>query len=152
MVEPILARVPEAAGNYHRLVLVVAPPGGGKTKTLREASARLGAPLLNVNLTLSQALLDLSERQRALQVEHLLRDAVRQPPGETIFLDNTELLFAVCLRQDPLRLLQGVSRNKTIVASWSGCVEANQLSYAVPGHPEHRRYPTEGFLAVTPTA
>lgn len=140
MVAQILARVPEAAGNYHRLVLMVAPPGGGKTKALREASERLTAPLVNtnVNLSVSQALLELSERQRTLQVERLLRDAVRQAPGDTVFLDNTEVLFAVSLRQDPLRLLQGVSRNKTVVASWSGCIEAGQLSYAVPGQDPDR--------------
>jgi hypothetical protein len=38
-----------------------------------------------------------------------------------VLLDNIELLFDVHLKQDPLRLLQGLSRNKTVVATWNGC-------------------------------
>ena len=39
-----------------------------------------------------------------------------------------------------LRLFQGVSRNRTIVATWNGTLENGYLSYAVPDHTEFRRY------------
>ena len=70
----------------------------------------------------------------------------------TILLDNIEILFDVALKQDPLRLLQGLSRNKTIVVSWNGSIENDFLTYAVPGHPEYRRYPTRGggLLIIAP--
>ena len=69
-----------------------------------------------------------------------------------VLLDNTEILFDPALQQDPLRLLQHVSRNRTIVASWNGTVDDRYLSYADPGHPEHCRYPTGGLVIVVPSA
>jgi hypothetical protein len=57
-----------------------------------------------------------------------------------VMLDNIELLFAPELEQDPLRLLQRLSRNLTIVAAWPGTVDGGCLTYAEPGHPETRRY------------
>ena len=56
-------------------------------------------------------------------------------------MDNLELLFSPDLAQDPLRLLQGLARNRTIVASWPGFMRGAQLIYAEPSHPEYRRYP-----------
>ena len=74
----------------------------------------------------------------------------RDPP--LVLLDNTEILFDPALQQDPLRLLQHASRNRTIVASWNGTVDDRYLSYADPGHSEYRRYPTAGLVIVVPSA
>jgi hypothetical protein len=63
---------------------------------------------------------DLTERQRALQLPSLLMDIVNDAAGDVVLLDNIEILFDVSLKQDPLRLLQGLSRNKTVVAAWNG--------------------------------
>ena len=60
--------------------------------------------------------------------------------SDLVVLDNIEILFDAALRQDPLRLLQGVSRNRTIVAAWNGTLENGYLIYAASEHPEHRRY------------
>jgi len=67
-----------------------------------------------------------------------------------ILLDNTEIIFDVGLKQDPLRLLQGLSRNKTVVAAWNGTIVEDFLIYAAPAHPEYRRYPTRDFLVASP--
>ena len=72
------------------------------------------------------------------------------PPENLILLDNIEILFDVALKQDPLRLLQGLSRNKTIIASWNGSIDKDSLTYAVPGHPEYRRYSSRDLLIATP--
>jgi hypothetical protein len=117
-------------------------------------------------------MLELTERQRALQVPRLLDELALQAGGETILLDNLEILFEVALKQDPLRLLQGLSRNRTVVAGWNGSIETvspgvkwdllntpqgrqpgmatikGYLTYAVPGHPEYRKYPVRDFLVV----
>ena len=37
-------------------------------------------------------------------------------------------------------LLQGISRNRTVVASWNGHASGQKLVYAEPGHAEHRNY------------
>jgi hypothetical protein len=95
-------------------------------------------------------MLELTERQRALQLPHLLSEILNDDPAELILLDNIEVLFDTSLKQDPLRLLQGLSRNKTVVVSWSGSVEREQMVYATPDHPEYKRYPIQDFLIVVP--
>ena len=155
LAEQILARIPDAAGLYNRLLLVVAPSGAGKTPALHEVAKRTGYPLVNLNLELSRLLLDLTERQRCLQVPTLLDEIMQGHPGEGVVLDNIEILFDVRLQQDPLRALQGLSRNRTLVVAWNGtCASGDgrqpMLTYAEPDHPEYRRYPAGDLLVVSP--
>ncbi len=143
----------EGVGNlYHRLVMLVAPAGSGKTTALQDVHKRTAAPLVNVNLELSRRMLDLTERQRALQLPRLLAEILGASAADVVLLDNVEVLFDVSLKQDPLRLLQGLSRNRTAVAAWSGSIDREHLVYATPEHPEYRRYPVRDFLIATPEA
>ncbi len=156
MAEPladrIIKKIGQAAELYHRLVMLVAPAGAGKTAALKDVHERTAAPLVNVNLELSRRMLDLTERQRALQVPRLLAEIVSSFVPDVILLDNIEVLFDVSLKQDPLRLLQGLSRNKTVVAAWNGSIDGSSLVYATPDHPEYKRYPLRGLLVVNPDA
>ena len=122
LADKIMRKVKQLDELYHRLMLVVAPSGAGKTTALQDMRHRTGTPLINVNLELSRLMLDLTQRQRALQLPLLLREIVDQNAGKMTLLDNIELLFDVGLKQDPLRLLQGLSRNKTVVVSWNGAI------------------------------
>ena len=156
MAEPladmIIRGIRQAAELYHRLVILVAPAGAGKTAALQDAHTRTKAPLVNVNLELSRHMLDLTERQRALQLPRLLSEIVGAFSTDVVLLDNVEILFDVSLKQDPLRLLQGLSRNKTVVAAWSGTINGAYMFYATPDHPEYRRYPLQDLLVVSPEA
>ncbi len=152
LADKVLQRIDQAAELYHRLIMVVAPAGAGKTAALQDVHERTGAPLINVNLELSRRMLELTERQRALQLPRLLSDIVNASETEVILFDNTELLFDVSLKQDPLRLLQGLSRNKTVVAAWSGSIDSEHMIYAKPDHAEYRRYPLRDLLLVSPEA
>jgi hypothetical protein len=150
--EQIIDKLTYAKELYHRLILVVGSRSQGKTIALQEVAKRMDIPFLNINLELSRTLLELTERQRILQVQHFLGEVVARPDCDVILLDNIEILFDVALKQDPLRLLQGLSRNRTLVAAWSGSIEDNHLTYAAPDHPEYRRYPVGDFLVVTAAA
>ncbi|MEW6032241.1 MAG: BREX-3 system P-loop-containing protein BrxF [Bacillota bacterium] len=154
MAEPLAVQVMKNIGEarelYHRLILMVGSVGSGKTSALQEVSAATFAPLINVNLELSRRMLDLTERQRALQVPRLLGEILDETAGDVALLDNIEILFDVHLKQDPLRLLQGLSRNKTVVAAWNGSIVDDHVTYAVPNHPEYRRYPIRDFLVASP--
>ena len=154
MAEPfadkVMRSIDQAAELYHRLVMLVAPAGAGKTAALRDVHQRKGTPLVNVNLELSRRMLDLTERQRALQLPRLLSEVVNTSETDVILLDNIEVLFDVSLKQDPLRLLQGLSRNKTVVAAWSGSIDDEHMVYATPDHPEYRRYSVRDVLVVQP--
>jgi hypothetical protein len=152
LADQVMRRIDQAAELYHRLVMLVAPAGAGKTAALRDVHQRRGAPLVNVNLELSRRMLDLTERQRALQLPRLLSEVVNTSETDVILLDNIEVLFDVSLKQDPLRLLQGLSRNKTVVAAWSGSIDGEHMVYATPDHPEYKRYPLRDFLVVNPEA
>jgi len=175
LADQVLRKIGEARKLYHRLILMVGPAGSGKTKALQEVSATTSVPLINVNLELSRRMLELTERQRALQVPRLLEDvctsSIHRPSSDVFLLDNIEILFDIRLKQDPLRLLQGLSRNRTIVAAWPGRIVdpvparedlskkdarhtthdlERYLTYAVPDHPEYRHYPIRDFLVASP--
>lgn len=150
LADQVVRKIKQAEESYHRLMLVVAPAGAGKTTALQDVQERVGAPLVNVNLDLSRRMLDLTERQRALQLPRLLREVINDTDGEVVLFDNIEILFDVSLKQDSLRLLQGLSRNKTVVAAWNGSIDGDHMIYAVPDHPEYRRYMVRDFLVASP--
>ena len=141
LVQQLRARLQGVFALYNRLLLVVGTAGCGKTGALRRFAELESCPMLNLGMELSPLLLDLTERQRVLQLPRLLDEIASKAGRPLLALDNTEILFTVALQQDPLRLLQGLSRNCTIVASWFGTINGGELIHAVPNHPEFRRYP-----------
>jgi predicted AAA+ superfamily ATPase len=139
----ILAQMAEAvAGNYHRLVLVVGPTRSGKTERLRT----LKQPIVNVNLAMSAAMLDLPQRRRSLEAPRLLSNLITSVPTSPVVLDNLEMLFDSTLKLDPIACLKQASRNRTIIASIPGVIDDGQLIYAEPSHAEYRRFPTDDLL------
>jgi hypothetical protein len=156
MTEPLadktIRSINQVAELYHRLILIVSPAGTGKTATLQEVYARTGATLINVNIELSRRMLELTERQRALQLPRIISDIIGAAATDVVLLDNIEILFDVTLKQDPLRLLQGLSKNKTVVTAWSGTIDDEKIVYAAPDHSEYKRYPKGDILIVFPEA
>lgn len=139
--------------SYFRLVLVVGPSRSGKTSALQTVAKRIGAPLLNVNLMLTERIISLPQQQRALRLSDVLTEILDGTEQPVVVLDNTEVLFDPELRQDPLRLLQSLSRRRALIAAWAGELDDADLLYAEPGHPEYRRYPRpDAILVRTRTA
>lgn len=151
MAEPALDKIKQslqaAEGLYHRLVLLVGETGSGKTGVLREIAEGYGTSVINVNLELSAELLELTAKQRSLRLPAILNQIVDKAQL-TVVLDNLEILFDKDLKQDPLRLLQSISRNRAVVASWNGTMHSGRLSYAENGHPEYRSYDSVDALIV----
>jgi hypothetical protein len=151
MTEPIhdkIKRSLQAADElYHRLVLLVGETGSGKTGVLRTVAKDLGASVTNVNLVLSGQLLELTAKQRSIRLPGILHQIMSRIQSP-IILDNLEILFDKDLKQDPLRLLQGISRNCVVVASWNGTMNSGRLLYAENGHPEYRSYDSIDALVV----
>ena len=146
--EAVSERLEHAERLYHRLILVVGAEGSGKSSAMRDIAEWTGAPLINVGIELSRRLLDLTEWLRPIRVAPLLDRIVAETEGDVVLLDNIELIFDVALHQDPLRLLQGLSRSRTVVAAWNGSTEDGHILYAAPGHSEYRRSPVDGVLVV----
>jgi len=143
----IMKSLQAADGLYHRLVLLVGENGSGKTRVLHDVANDLGTEIININLALSAELLELTAKQRVLRLPALLHHIVDKAKS-TVVLDNLEVLFDKDLKQDPLRLLQGISRNRAVVASWNGKTAGNKLIYAATGHPEYRCYELVDTLIV----
>ena len=136
-----------AEGLYHRLVLLVGEVGSGKSSVLREFAEIVGSSVINVNLVLSCELLELTAKQRSHRLSVIL-DQIAEQAQSPVMLDNLEILFDKTLKQDPLRLLQGISRNRAVVASWNGSMKSGRLLYAETGHPEYRNYGSIDSLIV----
>lgn len=151
MAEPIHDKIKRslqtAEGLYYRLVLLVGETGSGKTGVLRDVAEEFGSSVINVNLALSGELLELTAKQRSLRLPGIL-DQIADQAQSPVVLDNLEILFDKGLQQDPLRLLQGISRNRTVVASWNGTMNSGKLLYAETGHPEYRSYDAIDALTV----
>jgi RNase adaptor protein for sRNA GlmZ degradation len=139
----------QQAGNlYHRLVLLAGPQGTGKTAALQSISQEQAYPLINVNLQLCKAMLELTRSQRTRQVEQLFKAVVGAATADVVLLDNLEVLFDPGLEIEPLRLLLNASRNRTLVATWNGTFRDGTLIYAEPGHPEFAQYKQVEALVV----
>lgn len=141
--------IEQVASQYYRLVILVGAPASGKTTTLQAVAQNLGCQLLNVNLELSKKMLELTRTQRSRQVERLLKEVIASVPGDVVLLDNLEILFDTALELQPLRLLQVLDRNRTIVASWNGSFQGGTLIYAEPGHPEFMQFKQPEAVVVT---
>ena len=151
MAEPIHDKIKRslqsAEGLYHRLVLLVGKTGSGKTGVLRDVAEEFGTSVINVNLALSSKLLELTAKQRSLRLPGIV-DQIGDKAHGPVVLDNIEIIFDKDLKQDPLRLLQGISRNRAVVASWNGTSTGGRLLYAETGHPEYRSYDSVDALIV----
>lgn len=139
MLMPDLSTATEVAeSDYFRLVLLVGLPGSGKTQRLRDFASEYGYGVITVGGPAAAALLELPEYQRPRRIAAVVTALVDARPETVILLDDIELLFDPSLATDPLRLLQTLSRNRTIVAAWPGEYVGDVLTYADAGHPEHR--------------
>lgn len=141
--------IEQVASQYYRLVILVGAPTSGKTTALQTVARNLGCQLLNVNLELSKKMLELTRTQRSRQVERLLKEVIAAAPGDVVLLDNLEILFDTALELQPLRLLQVLNRNRTIVASWNGSFQGATLIYAEPGHPEFMQFKQPEAVIIT---
>jgi len=139
--DELLNRISIAPQQYNRLIILLNPVSQINDMSKLDIVGKLGLRYINLGLKLSQMLLDLTERQRVLKVPQLVDQIIGSIEDNPAILDHIEILFEPSLQQDPLRLLQGLSRNKTILAIWNGQVNNGYLTYASADHPEYRKYP-----------
>ena len=115
---------------------------------LNRVRAKVDCQRLNLGLVLSQRLLDVPARQRALQTPQILTDLLTG--SGNLLVDHIELLFDPTLQIDPLRVLKAASRRRSLIVIWPGALtEGGHLVYAEPGHPEYRRYDSADLADVT---
>ena len=132
---------------YYRLVLIV----GDKdecSKVISEVAENYGRYPININFKLSEKLIQLNYKKRQIKLQHLMWDLV-EDEKEIVFLTDTEILFDSTLQQDPLKVLQEISRNISVVAYWGGEINNTKLIYAIPNHSEYREYSLNDVVYIT---
>jgi|BarGraIncu01122A_1022018.scaffolds.fasta_scaffold82478_1 hypothetical protein len=147
------AAVDALAFGYERLVLIVGPPGSGKSSALRDAAEQRRWPVANLSFELAQRMLELPVQQRPARALDTIRGLLDELDSDVACLDNIELLFEPSLQLDPLGLLQSLSRQKTLVVAWPGGIvgdeDSPRLVHAERPHPEYREYPGRGLVLLS---
>lgn len=152
LVSDLATALANAESGYFRLVLLVGPPESGKTPRLRDLAAAGPHPIVSVAGPAAARLLEFTERQRRQRASEVVTELVEANEGSVILLDDIELLFEPTLAVDPLRLLQSLARNRTVVAAWPGTYADGTLTYADSAHPEHRIYRNPEAIVVRQSA
>lgn len=142
-IDYILKKVERLKDQFYRLLFIVGPSGNGLKNILYSLSKKIDIPLLNINLEVSRHLLELPEKQRPTKVVKIVENLMSGKNKNTFIFYNIELLFNAALKIDPLRLLQKISRNNTIIVGWNGEIRDKHLNYAVPAHPDYKKYNTK---------
>ena len=137
-----------AGTRYHRLVFLIGMGSDERSDVLEALAGKHAWLIVNLGTAFSQQLLDIPHRHRATSAPQILADLLDGIRGGILILDHVEVLFSPDLAQDPVRLLQGLSRNRTLVVSWPGTLDGTTLIYGEPSHPEYYRQPVEDLVAV----
>jgi ABC-type thiamine transport system ATPase subunit len=151
--DQVEAAVDDLAFGYERLVLIVGPPGSGKSSVLRDAAEQRGWSVTNLGLELAQRMLELPVQQRPARVLDTISAILDELNSDVACLDNIELLFEPSLQLDPMGLLQSLSRQKTLVVAWPGRTlgdeDSPHLMHAERPHPEYRDYSARGLVLLS---
>jgi len=134
-----------ASQMYYRLLVVEFKD---ESKGGRFIAEGLGIERINVGEELAEVLLEVPANRRPLRVADLLEDLLDDVGDDGVLLDHIEILFEESLKVKPLTLLRSVSRRRLVVVMWSGEIEADNLVYGVPGHPEYRSCPARDVALV----
>lgn len=147
MQSQLAQRIDETSTLQTKLILLIGRPGSGKSEVLKELAAQRAMEVINLGATLGQRLALLSQRQRPLQTNIIMRELVEANTKNGLALiDNLELLFDPSLKLSPLDQLKRQAQGRCIVASWPGELHDGRLTYAQIGHPEHQDYGLEGLI------
>lgn len=137
--------VDQASQSYYRLLMVVS---SDKITNGLYIEENLGIKRISVGEELGEELLEIPARSRPLKVANLLERLLEGVEGEMVLLDHIEILFDESLKVEPLTLLKSVSRRRLIIVMWSGEIEAGNLVYGFPRHPEYRSDPAQDVTLV----
>jgi hypothetical protein len=111
------------------------------TVELIQTHMATSAPLIHLSRLLGLRLLEQTPRERQRLANRAFRDILQPHRGQLTLLDRTALLFLPELTLNPLQLLIDTARAYgPVVAAWAGAWTPPTLTYALPGHPEHRSY------------
>lgn len=147
MLERLNRRVEEIGTLQSKLLLLIGPPGAGKTALLRALAVHRDMSVLNAGMVWGARLAALPQKQKHLQASSALRDLANDhAKDDVLLLDNIEILFDASLHLNPLDTLKRHAHARRVVAAWPGVFKEGRLIYATLGHLEHQDYGTAGWV------
>lgn len=127
--------VPYLKNKYNKILYLYEYKKGDTLKYYSEVNE---LPYINVNLYLSEKLMDVKPNRRPYKVIDLM-NALGDTGDDIICLDYFEILFESSLKLQPFDILKNLSRRKTVLVAWRYELKDGYLVYAQPGHPEYRK-------------
>jgi len=143
-IAPLADLLAIAQGQYHQLVLATVE--ADSSDHWQSVAVALDGHYLNLNLELSQRLLDIPQRQWSHKVMELIDAIVLSTDLRVTVLHRIEILFDPQLRLDSLKSLQQIARRHGLLVVWPGTYDGRYLAYAEPWHPEYCRYPAKDLI------
>ncbi|MCH5438467.1 MULTISPECIES: BREX-3 system P-loop-containing protein BrxF [Bacillus cereus group] len=122
---------------WHKLIFICASNELG-TIEIGEKIATLNEDIytVNLNLIMSETLVNISEEKYPLYVEEVTRETFDNP-FKIYLLQHIDVLFDPVIKINPIRLLENISKKSKLIVIWPGEYKNNQLVYAQEGHPEY---------------
>lgn len=126
--------------NYYKLILIVVENPSSTSEFLKKLAEEKSFHYVNLNLSLSEKLIQIPFERRWLYVNEMLDEILRKNNHEVLVVDNTEILFEKHLKLDPVGTLKNISRYKKMIVSVRGVLKDDCLVYARPGEDEYRAW------------
>lgn len=114
------------------------------TPRLQRLLEEAGYQRCNFNLALSASLKELPAQMRASSISTKAKEIVAGM-GEAILLEHITILMNPAYKLDVIKLFCELARTKKLAFLWPGAMEANTLTYAQPGDPDHVRYELSNY-------
>lgn len=122
----------------YKLILVTIPEDFRREIEVEILNNSIG--FVNLSKELARKLVSLSIRERVRRLEAEV-DKIANDCGSSVWLTKLDVLFEPALDNDPMRLLKGIAKSKTVVAIWPGEITETSVVYSKPGKPDYKTYP-----------
>ena len=87
--------------NYYNLILIVTQNPSSTSEFLKKLAEEKSFHYVNLNLSLSEKLIQIPFERRWLYVNEMLDEILRKNKHEVLVVDSTEILFEKHLKLDP---------------------------------------------------
>ena len=133
-----------------QLVLLIGADPAALRSAAGDAATATGWPLLDLNTTLAEQLIELTPAERADEAWDAF-DRVVDPFRSGVVIGGTDILFEPTLGYRPYEALRRMGRRLPIVATWLGRVQDGDVIRSEPGHPEYTRVRLDVPYVAVPT-
>jgi hypothetical protein len=142
--QTLIEAIAASVHDRHKLILVLGGFGTGKTQLLRAAADEVEGTYVNLNLQLTERLLQLPRSRYAdgvtvHQALDMLCDEL-SPAGRPLLVDNVELLFSPELgKVNPVDTFKRISRQRPVVLALPARRDGNYAEYSTVGRQDYLR-------------